>query len=367
LLIPLADHLARVCRFLPPSLVSPGALKRIEALPRVLPAALPPMRHSIFECRLSTSAGRKAREQVDLAWKYRPQALAGLAASWRQAGSGEDGGGAPTWRMLARFAEAFDRDAPSPLREVHLVGLELDLDRSPDEATLPALFFCFGLCDRAKTAGVLDVLLTIFEQEIEEEEIQEQEIQVPATWRRCVDALPDGAGVNYLGLMLGRPGNAVRLGIEQIRPQERILPYLDAIGWTGDRGALAGFLRGLPAALATSAPVVAIDVGEHVEGRIGLEFLLAHDGAVSGDHARVLLDHLVHRGLCRPEARDGMLAWPSSPRAPAPSWYERFAGGRRGNVDDEPERFTSHVKIVVDPTGELEAKGYLEATTGPRA
>lgn len=350
----LTEHVQAIAPFLPLALVSRHALLRIEALPAALPDRLPKMRHSMIECRLSRNPSdartqRAVHEQVDLAWKIAPEELAGF-----------EGIPGETWEALARFGRAWAAAGSSdPIREVYLAGLELDLDRSPNHGILPAVFFCFGRCDAGTTFAILEALLESFGG---------RSPGIGAACRRCIEALPSGAGVNYAGLMLSRRSDALRLGVEHVLPLDRILPYLDAIGWKGSRASLAGFFDSLPEVLASCAPVLAMDVGQHVERRLGIELLLAHPEALRNNRLQRLLDHLVKLRLCAPRERDAILRWPSgrwaaqSPLAAAqgnPSWCDRFLEvGRR-----HPERFVSHVKLVCTARGGLEAKCYLEATS----
>jgi hypothetical protein len=130
----------------------------------------------------------------------------------------------------------------------------------------------------------------------------------------------------------------------------RAIPtYLRDTGWPRPADAVDAFLGTLDGDLATTTPVVALDVHESVAPRVGLEFILAHPQAVLADRARTLLDHLVGLELCTPTQRDAALAWPSS-HGP----YDAFMG--------RPARRISHVKIVCGANDSLEAKCYLEAS-----
>jgi hypothetical protein len=316
----LADHVAAIGPLLPAELVPPAAIARIKALPD----SLPPFRWSVFECRLGDG-----RAPVDFAWKYTP---ADLQESARLP-VGE------AWRRFARFRTAWVEPCSSFARHIRAIGLEFDLDKRPGPATLPSIFFGFADHDPDRTRRTIDSLLELFDRP--------QTAASRAAFLRCARALPAASGITYVGLMLGRDTPGLRLGLQGMG-RRSIVPYLREAGWPRAPDQLETFLRTLEGDLATSTPVVALDVHDAVAPRVGLEFILAHPQAVRADRARTLLDHLVGLGLCTALHRDAALAWPSS-RSP----YDVFMG--------QPARTISHVKIVCSADGSLGAKCYLEA------
>lgn len=291
----LRTHLAALGPHLHPELVLPREAERLA----LLPDSLPPFHHSMLECRLGPGGGA-----VDFCWGYSPDELRGAEG------------------LLAPFARAWN-DPASPLADaVYHFELEFDADR-PD---VPSLFFLFA----REPLRAIEAILTLFDRP-------------HVALDRVVEALPPGCEINCLGLMLPRPGAAVRIGIDGMRQQE-IVPFLIRAGWE-ESEALASFLATLSGDLAACSPVVAIDLHDSVGSRVGLEFLLAHDIAVRGERPRRMLEHLVGLGLCTEGQKDAILQWPTSP-------VDRFLG-------DPVERWISHVKIVCD--GAIGAKCYLEA------
>src|SRR5439155_14609912 len=161
---------------------------------------------------------------------------------------------------------------------VRILCLEFDLrDASPSEVPVPSAFFapCRGLTrtdaagDGLSAAWVLDPALRLL-----------RGVMLPPAAARtvagCVGALPAGAHVFQVGLMLARPVDAVRLCVRDLEFSD--LPaYLARVGWPGTweeaRTALAPF-----AELATRT-ALHLDVGSAVYPRIGLEcYLGAPDG-----------------------------------------------------------------------------------------
>jgi hypothetical protein len=178
----------------------------------------------------------------------------------------------------------------------------------------------------------------------------------------CVAALPDGAHVFQVGLMLARPVDALRLCVRDLEFSD--LPgYLARVGWPGTwdeaRPALAPF-----AALATRT-ALHLDVGSEVYPRIGLEcYLEAPDGSDWSPTATAFLDALAGAGLCVPSKREGLLAWPGEQRVPADSVAVPPGVATRSRLLGRAaftmyRREMNHVKLNFTPGRPLEAKAYV--------
>lgn len=334
----LGAHLNIVEAFAAEALISVAARARLRALG----SALPPFRHGIFECRLTAT-----EPQVDFCCKYTARDLFDAVPP------AADG----LWRRLADLRQAWARPDSSIARAVDLLGLEFDLDQRVTAETAPSLFFAFSTDDIRASMLALDSI------------VERVQGGLDARWRdglqRCADALTPGAHFNYAGLMLGREPGALRIGVEGLAPQSAIPDYLERIGWSGPVNALRAFLAGLPAPLQRSAPVVALDVGASIGGRVGLEFLLCHEPAVQEGRAQLLLDHLVGLGLCSPEKRSAVLRWAEAPPAAvsaSPSWCDVFL---RPASAPQLHRIVSHIKLSWTEGADVRAKVYLETTAAP--
>ncbi|HKH45277.1 MAG TPA: hypothetical protein VKM72_11480 [Thermoanaerobaculia bacterium] len=168
---------------------------------------------------------------------------------------------------------------------------------------------------------------------------------------RCLAEIPPPARLLYLFDLSARGTRALRLEILGLAPD----------------AASAYFQRvapGLAPAVADAAPLLAgaerphlsFDVGpEGIGPRAGLE-----GSFVKGPHReprwRELFDRLVDRGLCTPEKRDAVFAWPGQETFwSAPGRWPAEAAGTRGVC----VRALSHVKIVARADRAPEAKVYL--------
>ena len=137
------------------------------------------------------------------------------------------------------------------------------------------------------------------------------------------------------------------------------------------RGGLAGSgtdLRGVlgPAARIVDRVCLDIDAGETVHPKVGLECYF--DGNRQQGPSRVggFARSLVATGLCTPEKREVLLAYPgyadektaTVPWPEAPQQASRMLGGRSLSTF---VRSLHHVKISYEPDGPPEAKAYLAA------
>ena len=243
--------------------------------------------------------------------------------------------------FLLRWAEA-----GGPLAPVRSVWLELDLDRMPAEEA-PAPVVCTKLPRDADPGWVTDTLLPA---------LQDGPLAAGQRARilSCLDALPPSASLLYVFSLRARGSDAVRLEIFGLEPVE-MLSYL------------GGVSPEMVPAVAKAAPLfegverlhLSLDVTAEILPRIGIE------GSFPRQPSReprwhAFFERLVQAGVCSPEKREAVLAWPgydtfwTSPER----WPVADLGPRGACL-----RTLSHVKVVCRPDRELEAKAYL--TFGP--
>ena len=120
-----------------------------------------------------------------------------------------------------------------------------------------------------------------------------------------------GGALDCLGIMPGRPARAYKVNSRSMEP-ECVLPVLEKLGWKGPAGAVTTFLSAFEGTFRT----LRIAVGVSAEGvlpRIGLELFQGEAGSLGHAGAGAwgpFLAQLCERGMCRPEKRDGLMAWP---------------------------------------------------------
>ncbi len=227
---------------------------------------------------------------------------------------------------LREFLRGWSAEPDGPASSV---WLEFDLDREPSP---PAV--CAGLRGRAEPGWVADVLLPRLHGR-------------PLTPRQrelteaCCAAIPEGARLLYAFSLLSRGAGEIRLEILGLDPAGS-LRYLERTA----PSALGQIAEVLPLFAGVERLHLSLDIGERISPRMGLE-----GSFVKLPHRepgwRGLFDRLVARGLCSPEKRDAVFAWPGYD-SPAPGWH--------------CVRSLSHVKVVTCPRRAPEAKVYFLVT-----
>ena len=240
--------------------------------------------------------------------------------------------------FLARWAEP-----GGPFVPVRALWLEFDLDRPVEEAPVPAVIAKLG--QGTDPVWALDVLWPAL-QGSPLHPAQRERV------RACWEAIPPESFLLYAFSLLSRPGGAVRMELFGL-DLEGIAGYLGRIA-----PAAVSRVREAAALLRDAERLhLSFDVTDEVLPRIGIE----------GSYPRLprrepawvaLLDRFVATGLCAPEKRDTLLAWPGYDTfwtAPA-SWPVGEVGTNGLCV-----RGLSHLKVVSSPCREPEAKAYLLA------
>ena len=141
------------------------------------------------------------------------------------------------------------------------------------------------------------------------------------------------------------------------------MEYLTVVGWPGDGADLRGVLE--PLASSVDRMALAIDVGDAVRPKIGLEC------SVDGNRQPrrkprwgAFLNSLVLSGLCTEDKREALLAYPgyvdeAAHTVPWPAALRQASQLLGGRSLSTFVRSLHHVKIVYRPGEQLEAKAYL--------
>jgi hypothetical protein len=179
--------------------------------------------------------------------------------------------------------------------------------------------------------------------------------------RACIDALPDGAAIEFIGAMWSRAG-ALRVNVSRLTPGA--LPgYLRGIGWESDTSNtsnvqwLVSTLYGL-----VDAWVLCLDVTDRVMPRLGIECILYQQPECE-PRWEALFAFLAEHAVCTDAKIRGVLDWPGySLRDESPErWPTSLALGDRlvGSQGVSTfYRYISHMKVIYDEDG-LSAKAYL--------
>ncbi|HZF09821.1 MAG TPA: hypothetical protein VFE33_13605 [Thermoanaerobaculia bacterium] len=314
------------------SLVDEQARSRLEDTARNLPSD----GLGVIEVRLAAD-----EPQADLSVRLsRPEQACRLARQLP---------GSHFQALLSRWAEGEWEQVPT-------LWLEFDLHREAADLPLPVL--CVQLPPEADPLWLADSLLpALYGRALGAAQRE--------TVLLCAREVPSPGRLLYAFSLLSRGEEAVRLEILG----------LDAAGRMEYLGRLAPHAGVTAAALApllegAENPHLSFDIGPTGEilPRIGLEGAFPRQPDRERRWAE-LLARLVDRGLCSPEKRDALLAWPGHDSfwtAPA-LWPVEVAGMGGFCV-----RFLSHLKVVGQPDRPPQAKaylgfGYLATSSSPSA
>lgn len=348
----LADSLTLVLPALDVALASAESVRRIT----LLAGTLAPIHRAGFECRLETDDPQVDFQQGIRCREEEPEALAEFIAARL---SGLDSRQARSWRALAALCRAASAPGSPLAKSLSELWLEFDVPPVAEDGSAeleldhisPSVFARVRPGPEAPNhAAVVFGLLT------EGREMPALEHHLS----RCIIACSDGAYVSHVALMLGREPAALRVNVSGL--PLRLLPrYLEEIGWPGP----ADEIRRLAGTLLqfVDTIVIALDMGDQVEPRIGLECFFSEWHTVD-PRWDYLLDHLVDAGLCSPGMRNALLAWPgrvSPADAPGPWPEQLLIDGllQPAHLFGVLDRRLSHVKLVHAPGAPLRAKGYF--------
>ena len=247
----LADFIHPLAPHLPPALISAAALRDIERVARLLPAALA---HYLlgFECRLAESTAAADFLVCASAELGGRQAL---AAHERLADH-------PAWRRVHEFAVEWNKPGGVLHGAVDTLWLEFDIAPARDDVPPPNVFFGIQAHD---DPAIVDAGLALLLG-------RRPRAQVENQLHRCMAALLPDAHVSFVGVMLARVDDAspdsVRL-VVYAPSFERVVAYLERVGWQGSFDALRRSVE--PFTSIVDYVWLNLDVGLQVGPRLGLE------------------------------------------------------------------------------------------------
>ena len=343
---PLAGTLGLAARHLPGGLIPQAARERVLWVAGRIPAAL--TRAAYLECRL-----REGPDPVDLIFRVEREGAEILAGRHPGVDPARLLGCGPAWRAVADFCRAWlDGEGPEWALVRHL-WLELDLDAPPlpGDPPVPPPSVFVALDDDATAAMDTPALLALLHRVLEPLAPGCMDGDTRTRVGGLLDLRPAGAAVPYAGVMLARPRQAVRVYLSRVAGAA-VPRLLNEAGWPEDQGREAA--EAVAAMAAAGAPEVGMLHLDVLEGallpRLGVEYTLDRRTQIRGrvaEHA--FLDALAERGLCEPERRDALLAWPG---------YELLTL-RHELWPSLMARRVNCIKMVHEPDREPQMKAYL--------
>jgi len=267
----------------------------------------------------------------------------------------------PEWQHITDFAKAWV-DPNSILRDkIQCFWLEFDMPDPLPEILIPSVFFGpEKISQNTLTNNVsqykwlINTALPLLKGKNLSKQMEHQLLH-------CIRRLPSNASIQFVGVMLSRFANGVRLYIKKLQPQQ-IIPYLNSLGWIDETGELATLIKELEDK--ADRFVIGFDVDvDGIGPKIGIECSFISNRFNHEIRWRKLLNYLVKKGICLPEKRDALLMYSGIEND------EHFSGGimkpipsASNHIDDLLSsaliRYISHIKIIYQNGQSLEAKAY---------
>ena len=351
------EYLAPIAAGVSPALISPAAFSDIGSVARMLPTTLAYNTFG-FECRLGEQSPRSDFLVLVRASNGR-DSLAGLHP---KSSLPENLMADQIWQRVQDFGARW-ADPASPLHSaVDNIWLEFDVDGPVGAIPVPSIFF--GPPTNDAQGEAFDRALETTAQALQRLSGAELPPRVIETLTRCFRAFSSSEHVFQVGLMMSRGAEAVRLCI-QVGTLERAVEYLAEVGWPGSGTDLRRVLE--PVTRIVDRVCLDIDVGETVQPKVGLEcYFDGNRQPRTEPRWEELLDLLVANGLCTPEKRETLLAYPGysdekTATVPWPTALRQVSQLLGGRSTSTFVRTLHHVKVVYRPGEPPEAKAYLAA------
>jgi hypothetical protein len=354
----LENYLQVVLPHLSPELVSPEALFNIQPIAKIFP----PSSEGLFEFRLGAN-----NSKVD--FSVLATDLIGSNNSIGEINSVVNLSNImitnPIWRRIQDFCSICCQPNSLLSSNAENIWLEFDLDEPSDNLPIPSLFLGLKEWDLEKPDTQISKIIDEQRQTIKTalQILFEDNLSplIENNLNFCVNSLPPGSQVLYVGAMFSRQLDAVRVNIAGI-PIDALEDYLTQIGWTYSVKPLKEIIKLLTQFV--DAVILNLDIGTSVFPKIGLECLLAKKNSRLEPKWQLLLDCLVEQGLCTTEKHDAILNWSgySDNKSHPDLWPDnlsnvsQFLGSRWYSICF---RNLNHIKIVYHPDCNLEAKAYL--------
>lgn len=351
---PLTEYLALTKPFVSDQLIDQESWEQIEAIAQYLPSQSTSFFG--FECRLGESNARADFLLCISAGELGQAMLAGGEAPdmfvpelFQQ----------PIWAQIREFATCW-HNTLSPLHQkVSNFWLEFDVHKLSSHPPIPSCFFGSNMiyadpfADPSAHTWVTRTAIRLLQGAPLSSALEQQTF-------RAVNALPLGAYVFQVGLMLARGAKQVRLCIRGISTRQ-IIEYLETLGWSGCPVSLHNQLQEL--SHYAERIDLDIDIGETgIAPKIGLECYLTFQPKLQPKWSE-FLQYLVTHELCLPEKQEALLDYPGFVREK--THRDQFPAHLLnlskflGNCSEVVfMRGLHHIKVVYQADRAIEAKAY---------
>jgi hypothetical protein len=270
----------------------------------------------------------------------------------------------PVWSRLRAFLDAWGDTTLALSSTVDHVWLEFDVSTSAGGTPVPSVFHGYRSVDGVDAVTTATPSRSQLEATCRAFHIlsgRPVALAVVEQLGACFEHLPAGARVFQLGAMIARDTDAFRVCVNFLDVSQ-ILPYLDQLGWTGERARLQRLLRQLEGRVDRLA--LDLDMSTSVLPKVGLECYLIRDDGAQAQRWSPFLDSLVEGGIALEPKCRALLDYPGladfrRDGARWPAALRRTSELLGSAAISVFWRGIHHVKLVLEPGQPAEAKAYL--------
>jgi hypothetical protein len=336
-----------------PVLIAPEGLDALARVGQLLPGAAA---HTMFgfECNLSRPEPVGDLALYISAATGRHQLAVGIPAEVHDH---------PVWRRVVAFLDAW-RDPRSLLfSTIDHVWLEFDVSTPSNTVPAPNIFHGYRqVGTRPSDAGLSSAQRLELSRQVLAI-LTERELSPPAlaAVRSGFERLPPGAEVAQAGAMIARDTDAFRL-CARLPDLSQVGPFLDALGWDGERGRLDDLLRELRGRIGHAR--LDLDVAARIRPKIGIECYLEAGPTPHQEQWAAFVAFLTANDIASEAKCQALLCFPghADERWEGGRWppaLRRVSGLLGTSAVSVFVRRIHHVKLGLERGLPIEAKAYL--------
>lgn len=265
------------------------------------------------------------------------------------------------WKQIADFAKEWGNQNSILYDKIQSFWLEFDMPNHLPEILIPSVFFgpekssSKDVTNKAsRFQWLTNTALPLLKGGPLSKSMERQVLN-------CIYRLPENASIQFIGVMLSRSSNGIRLYVNRLYPKQ-IVPYLNSLGWKETNDGLTCLIDELEDKADRFVIGFDIDVNG-ILPIIGIECSFKSNLFHQETRWNDLLNFLVEKNMCLPEKRDALLRYSGIEN------IENFSGGVMKPLTSVSRhleelisslivRYISHIKIVYQSGRALEAKAY---------
>jgi hypothetical protein len=247
------------------------------------------------------------------------------------------------WQCIQTFGTKWADPTTLLHTGIQNIWFEFDIDNNL-KILIPSVFFDVDRGNRFPGNKKLKII-TKSVSYLKGEQISPEHVKII---KMILAALPGQSKLYYIGVMLSRPTEALRICVRDILPKE-ILPFLKKIGWHEN----ASILKTLIKNYINDAQryILNFDIDLSIQKKIGLE--------INNPEWETILDKLIVNNLCSSEEKMVLLNWrKTEPIDPNKKSHQKILEEIIEPIGCLIRRI-NHFKIVCDDDSSLKAKAYL--------